>query len=149
MNASARLFLNLHQSAAVASLAGAALLLGGCVGNPFADAQIDPGSPIAAEAARTARMNTDFPSFSEIPAQPNDVRPLRLFGAAAREVELARAKLERETAPETWTLNNTEAFAKTAQTAAGPEGGAQSRTDTDAFADILRKRATPPPPPKR
>lgn len=149
MNASVRLFLNVRRSATAAGLTGAALLLSACVGDPLAEARVDPASPIAAEVARTARMNRDYPSFSEIPPKPNDVRPLRLYGAAAREVELARAQLERETAPETWTLNNTEAFSRTAQAEAGPDAAPQGPAETDAFAEILRKRATPPPPPKR
>ncbi len=152
MNASVRLFVNARRNGMAARLlacAGAAALLCGCVGNPFKDAKVDPRSPVAAEVAKAARANKDYPSFSEIPAKPTDVRPLRMFGQAAEEVELARARLERETAPETWTLSNTEGFAASARTAAGPELPPADPRDTEAFADELRNRATPPPPPKR
>lgn len=152
MNAPVRLFVNARRSGTAARLlacAGAAALLGGCVGNPFKEAKVDPRSPVAAEVAKAARANTDYPSFSEIPAKPNDVRPLRMFGQAAREIELAGALLERETAPETWTLSNTEDFAAGARAAAGPELAPADPRDTEAFASELRDRATPPPPPKR
>jgi hypothetical protein len=121
----------------------------GCVSNPFQDAQVDPASPIAAEVGRVARANTDFPSFSEIPKAPTDVRPLKMFGEAAREVELAGLRLERETAPETWTLDNTEAFAARARQDAGPELAPADPRDTETFVEEQRRRATPPPPPKR
>jgi hypothetical protein len=152
MNASVRLFVNAHRSPKAARLvacAGIAALLGGCVGNPFKDAKVDPSSPVAAEVAKLARANKDYPSFSEIPPKPTDVRPIRMFGQAAKDIELARARLERETAPETWTLSNTEAFAAGARTAAGPDLPAADPRDTEAFANDLRSRATPPPPPKR
>lgn len=152
MSAPARLFRNACQSATAARLlAGlaAAGLLSGCVANPIKESAIDPTSPVAGEVAKVARHNTDFPSFSEIPAKPNDVRPLKMFGQAAADVELAAAELERNTAPETWSLQETDAFADRARRDAGPEIAPADPRDTEAFADELRKRATPPPPPKR
>jgi hypothetical protein len=152
MNASVRLFVNAHRSPTAARLvacAGLAALLGGCVGNPFKEAKVDPASPVAAEVAKVARANRDYPTFSEIPPKPTDVRPVRMFGQAAKDIEVAGAKLERETAPETWTLSNTEGFAAGARTAAGPELPPAEQRDTEAFANELRARATPPPPPKR
>lgn len=130
---------------------GVAGLICGCVSNPFEDAQVDPRSPVAAEVAKAARANTDFPSFSEIPATPTDVRPTRMFGQAARDIELARAQLERETAPGTWTLRegDTETFAARARREVGPELPPVDQRGTDAYAAELRRRATPPPPPKR
>lgn len=152
MSAPVRLFMNAYQSATAARVLaclGAAALLSGCVGNPFKAAAVDPASPVAAEVAKAARHNTDFPSFAEIPAKPNDVRPLEMFGQAAAEVELARAQLEADTAPGTWTLNDTEGFANRARTDAGPDVAPGDPRDTEAFAEDLRRRATPPPPPKR
>jgi hypothetical protein len=152
MNAPVRLFMNARQSRMAARLlacVGAAALTSGCVGNPLADAKIDPASPIAGEVAKLAHSNSDYPSFSEIPAKPTDVRPARMYGQAARDVEQARAQIERATAPETWTLNNTETFAATARAAAGRDIAPAKAADTEVFADTLRKRATPPPPPNR
>lgn len=152
MKPPARLFVNAVRSLADAralAILAAGAAVSGCVGNPFQDAQVDPGSPIAAEVERVARANTDFPSFSEIPRVPDDVRPLRMFGESAREVELAGLKLERETGPETWTLQNTEGFASRARQDAGPELAPADPRDTEAFVNEQRRRATPPPPPKR
>jgi hypothetical protein len=152
MKPPARLFSNAVSSSAAARILGVAALgalVAACVSNPFEDAQVDPASPVAAEVAKAARHNTDFPSFAEIPAVPTDVRPVRMFGDAKRDVELARAELERATAPSTWTLQDTEAFAASARRAAGPELPPANPRDTEAYADELRRRATPPPPPKR
>lgn len=145
MKAPVRLF-------AMVSGCGLAAALSGCVsGNPFAEAAVDPRSPVAADVARMANANQDFPAFSEIPAMPIDVRPPRAFGVAALEAEAARDRLERETAPGTWSLTGTETFASRAQIDAGPDAppDGQDRRATEAFANELRKRATPPPPPKR
>lgn len=140
MHASRLLFV----SAATAAL----VLLGGC-GSILSDTTVDPRSPIAAEVARVSRANTDFPSFKEIPGRPTDVRPLRAYGEAADVVDTARANLERDTAPGTWSLNGTEAFAAKARVEAGPEATPGNPAATEAFAQDLRARATPPPPPKR
>ncbi|MET0272010.1 MAG: hypothetical protein ABW360_03375 [Phenylobacterium sp.] len=140
---------NARRAAGLIAGAAVAGLLSGCVGNPFEEAKVDPASPVAAEVSKLARANKDYPSFSEVPAKPTDIRPLRMYGQQARDIEVARAKLERETAPETWTLSNTEAFAAGARTAAGPEIAPADPRDTEAFANDLRQRATPPPPPKR
>ena len=54
--------------------------------------------------------------------------------------------------PNTWTLQGgetTNAFASQGRTAAGPELAPTDPAVTEAFARELRKRATPPPPPKR
>ena len=152
MNAPVRLFVSPRNAVAAARLAacaGVAALLGGCVGHPFRDARVDASSPVAAEVAKAEHAGGGYPTFADIPAAPTDVRPLRMFGQSAREIDLAAAALERATAPETWTLSNTEAFAAAARSAAGPELSPSGPSDTEAFAADLRKRATPPPPPKR
>lgn len=152
MKSSARLFLtplNFLRPARLAMLAGVGVCVTGCASTRFEDAKVDPTSPIAAEVAREARANADYPSFSEIPLTPDDVRPLRLFGQAAAELVRARVELERATAPNTWTLQATESFAGAARSAAGPELNAAGPANTEAFADDLRRRATPPPSPQR
>ncbi len=111
--------------------------------------QVDPSSPVAAEVSKLAQTSNDYPSFSEIPTIPADVRPLRAFGVAANEVEQARRKLERETAPDTWTLTGTGDFAAAARRTAGPAIAAPERRDTEAFALEQQQRATPPPSPQR
>jgi hypothetical protein len=128
---------------------GASVLLSGCIGNPFQDAKVDPNSPVAPEVARVARLKTDYPTFASIPAMPKDVRPVKQFGRAADAVEAARADLEQQTAPETWSLTDAEAYAAKARAAAGSEAPPAANGDTDAFINSQRKRATPPPPPPK
>ncbi|WP_374470459.1 hypothetical protein [Phenylobacterium sp.] len=128
--------------------AGAGALLSGCVGDVFSDAKVDPASPVAGEVAKLTRADGDYPSFREIPAPPKDVRPKRLYGQAADEIEQSRAALERDTAPSSWTLQNTDTFAAGARRAAGPDDAPAPARGTEAFAEELRQRATPPPPPK-
>ncbi|RAK52050.1 hypothetical protein [Phenylobacterium deserti] len=152
MNAPHRLFVNARaarKAVLVSFCAGAASLLGGCVGNPLAEAPVDPASPIAAEVTRAARMKAPYPKFTDIPKVPTDVRPLRQYGQAADELERARSQIEQATAPQTWTLENTEGFASQARRAAGPELAAPNQADSEAYANELRRRATPPPPPAR
>ncbi|WP_395674566.1 hypothetical protein [Phenylobacterium sp.] len=148
MKACVGLFVTARRAGAPAAAACAAFL-GGCVGNPFDSAKIDPASPIATEVSRASRANTDFPSFSEIPAVPTDVRPLRLYGQSARDIRSAQADLEQKTAPSTWTLQNTDAFASGARSAVGGADVPVDPQATEAFADQLRRRATPPPSPSR
>lgn len=150
MNAPRPLFPNVRRASrlllSAGAVGGAGMLLAGCIGNPFVDAKVDPASPVAAEVTRIARTNTDYPSFSDIPAIPQDLRPVGLYGREAQAVKLAGEKLVRETAPETWTLKNTESFAAEAQRDAGPTFEEGPQRDPEAFARELRERATPPPP---
>lgn len=149
MNALLRLFVNRPTPWAFACVCGAALL-SGCAASPFATAQVDPASPVAAEVAKMARASTDYPSFSEIPPLPADQRPLREFGRAADQLEMASAKLDRETAPDTWTLTGTERFVNRAQALVAPGGDidGSTRAASEAFARQIRERATPPPLPR-
>lgn len=150
MNAPLRLF-SATTAARALACASAAAMLAGCVsGNPFATAPVDPGSPVAAEVASVAKADGDFPTFRDIPPVPTDLRPVAEWGRLADQLELAAAKLERETAANTWTLSGTEAFAARAQSAAGPipESVESSTAATEAFARQIRERATPPPLPR-
>ena len=124
-------------------------LLGGCMGNPFEDASVDPRSPIAKDVPKLVKADAPYPTFAAVPPVPKDVRPHRQYGVAAAQVTKAAADLERATADDTWTLKqDTTAYAAQARAAAGPDLPATSSADTEAFAAALRKRATPPPPAK-
>jgi hypothetical protein len=128
------------------------MLVTACVGDVLSDTKVDPASPVAAEVAKLARENKDYPKFSEIPPVPTDIRPARMYGIAAAETIAVREEIIRKTAPETWTLQGgeaTNAFASQARAAAGPEFTPVDPAMTEAFAQELRRRATPPPPPKR
>lgn len=156
MNALARLFVNRPQSAGICSTAqrlfgcvAACALTAACVGDPTQSARVDPKSPIAAEVAKVERTRASFPKFSEIPPVPTGLRAKRAYGQAANETEVARADIERATAPETWTLKQSDSYAGDARAAVGPDIAPVDPAATEAFARELRKRATPPPPPKR
>lgn len=126
---------------------GAAATLGACASNPLADAPVDPTSPVAANVAAIANTRRPFPEFSSIPKRPTDERPVAAWASAAGEVQQTSAELARQTAPETWTLQNTETFAAQAQAAVRDEPASQrAGGDTEAFAREQRERATPPPP---
>jgi hypothetical protein len=150
MNARRGYFVKPYRALGVKLLASAAAcgLLCACVGNPFADAKVDPRSPIAGEVAKAVRPDAAYPTFAAIPPVPKDLRPRRQYGAAARQVDQAAAQVEQATADNIWSLSNTDTFAADAQRAAGPDQAAPQPADTEAFAAALRKRATPPPPAK-
>jgi len=150
MNASARLFLNRPRARTclrVSACAGLGVLLTACGGNPFATAKVDPSSPIAAEVAVAGKAKRAFPHFTDIPPTPKDVRPAGAYGKAADKIEAARDQLERDTADNTWSLNDTTTFASRAQNAAGTDvaPSIQDSAATEALARKLRERATPPP----
>lgn len=120
-------------------------------GNILATAPVDPRSPIAGDVAALAHQSKAFPTFASIPPEPKDVRPAKAWGQSAQQVEASGRKLERETADNTWTLTGTEAFAGAALKQAGPaiDGPESTTAATEAYVREMRKRATPPPPPKR
>jgi hypothetical protein len=120
-------------------------LTAACLGDPFSGTQIDASSPVAGEVARITRARTAYPSFRDIPAVSTDIRPLALYGRSAHELEVARAQVEADTAPGTWSLSDTESFAERARRQAGPELPAANPSQSEAEAQALRERATPPP----
>src|SRR5262245_10818702 len=133
MNALDRIFVNAGKSRMAArflGVASAAALTSACVGDPIASAKVDPNSPIAAEVAKVSGSNRDYPSFNEIPPKPSDLRPAAMYGAQAHKLEMARDDLDRATAPGTWTLGGTTAFAERARTEAGPSPAAPGPGDT-------------------
>jgi hypothetical protein len=129
----------------LAVVAGCALL-SACVGNPFSDARIDPASTVAPDVARLTREDVKFPTFASIPNPPKDVRPVAEYGRRADAVVAAGEAVTQATAPGTWTLDGTDAFAEKARRDAGPQLEPPTSSDAEAFARELRERATPPPP---
>ena len=125
-----------------------ALLISGC-----ATSQGGPAPETAAAAAEVsaiAEAPRAYPRFSDIPALPEDARPLAVWGQIASDVLAGGSDLVRDTSEETWTLRDTESFASEARLDAGPPASVISATGAaEAFAREVRKRATPPPPPVR
>jgi len=129
----------------LALVAGCAVL-SACVSTPFREAVVDPKSAVAGDVERLTPGEGKFPTFADIPKTPKDVRPLAQYGLAARGLTAAGDNLMRATAPETWTLQATEAFVEKARRDAGPEIEPPKPGEAEAFARELRERATPPPP---
>jgi hypothetical protein len=123
-----------------------ALSLGGCVGAAFEEAKVDPASPVAEDVARLSRTPGAFPTFADMPRVPTDLPPVARYGQNAQGVLADAAALERATAPNTWTLDGTDAFAEQGRRDAGPELDPPNPDAAEAFARALRDRATPPPP---
>jgi hypothetical protein len=146
MNVPRPLFPNAPTGAKACVVLAGCGLLAGCIGNPFRDAKIDPASPVATEVAQLTRQPAKSPTFASIPNPPKDVRPAAQYGRDVKRVLAAGDALERATAPETWTLQGTEAFAETARKQAGPAVEPPKAGQADAFAREQRERATPPPP---
>jgi len=153
MNASLRLFVIGGHALRTGGLIGCLVAGAGVAGcaSPFAPAPIDKASAAAPEITALAHSSKPFPTFSQIPAAPSDVRADRAWGKAAADLEAQSAELSRATAPGTWSLNGTSGFAQKAQADAGPgvTGPESTTADTEAFAKQARARATPPPPPKK
>ncbi|MBW8858762.1 MAG: hypothetical protein JF570_03255, partial [Caulobacter sp.] len=89
------------------------------------------------------------PTFAEIPAIPTDIRTPVQFKKAVGAEKLAAEELKRQTAPNTWTLSDTEGYASKARRVAKvPAPAAPTDADraaTEAFAKAARDRATAPP----
>jgi len=90
-----------------------------------------------------------YPTFAEIPAVSGDVRSPAEWRRDIIAVRAAGVKLASETAPNTFTLNDTEAFAARTRAQASKGGAAPNeitgRAQADAFANAARGRALTPP----
>ncbi|WP_165187942.1 hypothetical protein [Caulobacter soli] len=143
-------------AAQVSVLAGLLAGLTACASSlssisPFAPPPADPNSPVAAAADAAAKdsKHAARPRFVDIPPLPTDVRTPVQFKQAVGAEKIARDKLVRDTAPNTWTLSDTEGYASTARDVAKvPASDIPTDADraaTEAFAKASRDRATAPP----
>ncbi|MEP6967203.1 MAG: hypothetical protein ABI906_03905 [Pseudomonadota bacterium] len=94
---------------------------------------------------RETRPN-GYPTFCSIPQAPTDVRDAAAFKADVVATRLAGARLVRTTAPDTFSVSGTEAFAAGARQDAAPPPPitTPSQADTAAFVKASKARATPP-----
>ena len=117
--------------------------------NPFKTAEVDPSSPIAAEAAAAAKAQAPPRKFSDIPALPTDVPNADQVRAAVVAQQRAGDALTKAVAPGTWELKDTEGYAAKARSdVKAPAFEAPTdadRANTDAFARAARGRASAPP----
>ncbi len=140
----------------LALLAGAGLSLSACVAvaelEPGKGVAVDPASPAAAAVASAVAEPGAWPIFADIPEIPADVRAAAAWRQAVADQETEGLDTRRAVAAETWSLTATEAFAEQ-QRAEANALDLHAPTDaeiaeSEAYARALRKRATPPPPPR-
>jgi hypothetical protein len=117
--------------------------------SPFSSSKVDPSSPVAAAATAAARAKGPRRKFSEIPAIPTDVpTDAQILGRVGQQ-RAAGAALAKATAPSTWELKDSEAYAAKARRDVNPPALAApteaDRANTEAFARAARGRASAPP----
>jgi len=140
----------------LALLAGAAMTLSACVSvdafEPGAGVAIDPASSAAPAVAAAVADPGPWPTFAGIPEIPADLRSAEAWRDAVADQEADGLFTRRNAAEETWSLNDTEAFAAGLR-ATVAQIDVHAPTDaemaeSDAYARALRARATPPPLPR-
>ena len=151
MNVSSKIFAN-HRFGRFSLAMAACIMLSGCgTQGLLSSTTIDPNSTVADQVAALVNEGGEYPTFAGIPPVPTDQRSLRAWGESASQIEALGTDLELATAEGTWSLSGTERFAahSRSQIDMAPSLAASTAAETEAFARALRKRATPPPPPKR
>jgi hypothetical protein len=100
--------------------------------------EFQPGGPLA------------YPTFCAIPVTPT-VPSVAAFRGEVVNTRLAGAWLQRQTAPETWSLTGTEDFQAAAirEAAPPPPMTSAEEANTEAFVAKSRAKATPPKKPKK
>ena len=136
----------------LATVAAAAALCG-CntlaKSNYFLPGGVDQQSAVASQVNAAEHASGPFPTFSEIPATPNDVRPLKAWRASVGEALGEKHAMLAELAGHPWALSDTEAFAANARSQIPPAEAAapvDSSAAAEAFAARYGARAKPPPP---
>jgi len=136
--------------------AAAGFVVSGCMSlpavEPYGEAPIDARSPAAAAVAEQAAAANLWPTFAGIPQNPDDVRAPAEWGAAVTATEADRQQLLAQTAPSTFSLSGTEAFAQNVRARVGFDPAdvptAADTAEAEAWAAAMRARATPPPRPR-
>ncbi len=112
-------------------------------GRPFAITLAALAASLGASAASAAASG--YPSFCAIPPTPTGVRSPPAFKAAVVQVRLAGRDLGRRTAPATWSLYDTDAFAEQARAEAAPPPPIPGDDiEAAAFAAAARAAVKPP-----
>ena len=133
----------------ISLLVGLALVAaqGGGTANAAAVAPAHPADQaLPADIVARSATVSGFPTFCQIPASPNDIRSPASFRTAVVATRLAGASVVARTAPDTFSLRDTDAFATMARAEAmppPPEEPVQG-TGTDAFVRDALRRAAPP-----
>jgi hypothetical protein len=111
------------------------------------DALAAPCAPAPASTAEfAATRNLAFPDFCDIPAKPTDVPTAQAFKAKVVRTRLVGAAVVHQSAPDTFSLSDTEGFSERAKEEAAPPPpmSPPGQADTEAFVSQSTAKATPP-----
>ena len=135
---------------AAGAIACAALSLSACsIGRTaFGPLQYDKASPAAGAIASTSVKDRPYPSFLDVPSQPDDVRPISAWNRNIFDTIAARRVNEAYQVSNPQSLYGVEAFAQEGQAQAAPPlsaDQAQALSDqSTAFAKEGQARAKRP-----
>ncbi len=104
------------------------------------------GAGEAEAASSCATGPAAYPTFCSIPKPPTNLTPLATIHREVLDTRIAGRDVVTATGPSTFTLDDTDGFARRAITEAEPPPPvtAPSEADTEAFAKAARATADPP-----
>ena len=139
-----------YGAAAAIALAGAGLGACSVARTAFGPLQYDKSSPAASAIATTDVSKQAYPSFLQVPSQPDDVRPIAAWNRNIFDTLAARRQVEAFQVAQPQTLYGAEAFAQQAKIdVMPPPSPEQPKVQNDpskAAAAQGPARATPPSP---
>jgi hypothetical protein len=144
--------IRLPASGAAAAIALASVGLCACsvTREAFGPLQYDKSSPAAGAIATTDVSKQAYPSFLQVPSQPDDVRPISAWNRNIFDMLAARRQTEAFQVVYPQTFYGAEAFAQQARAEATPPATPDPSKaigdKTQAFVTEGRERATPPSP---
>jgi len=136
-------------TATLATALGTSLLLGGCVG--AFDPKTDPTSPLAPRIQQLVDENRQYPRWADFPRSSTPLPPPTEIAADVGRLQGRSAALTAEMARIDWTLNSDPAafLAEINRRLDASQMSPQTlmtAQEVEAYAEELRRRATPPPP---
>ena len=126
-----------------AAMVGSVILSAPCA---WAAAVANPSAALPDDiAGKPANVRT-FPTFCQIPRRPSNVRTGKAFKEAVVAIRLTGVRLAAQTAPGTFSLENTDGFASAARAQAipPPPMAPPFGQPTEAFTNQARALALPP-----
>jgi hypothetical protein len=136
-------------SLGAAAIALAAVGLSACsvTREAFGPLQYDKSSPAATAIATTDVSQQPYPSFLQVPSQPDDVRPIAAWNRNIFDILADRRQVDAFQVVNPQTFYGAEAFAQQARAEAAPPPSPESKAAGDkAPAKPGPARATPPSP---
>jgi hypothetical protein len=138
----------------LAVLASLAPCAGAWAANPLGFGPVDANSSVAADVQAAQRSPGPYPSFSQIPPVPKDVRPALAWRASVTDAWTLKRQTEAEAAaiPFGLEVGDAPGWADAERSKIPPAEmippPADATDQAEAFAAAAQARATPPPPQK-